>query len=867
MTLPRVARAMHGTMHRTSLARLLFVAVMLLCSNGAIAQRPRAVIARPATPTAWDSLYSERRLFELSDSILAWNGPTSPATRFYRGIVAHAFNDNDRAIAALAPLIDSMPQGFSSTQLADAANALGDSYRRVFRYRESAAIYRKVLRATGSVLDSTTRTAFESWAAIGDALADVPPQRITWTAEANTTPVANDSVSFELAATVNGDGIRASFGIDPSAQLTILDSTSAAMHAVRLLNGAVRTIVAGRQLSGRIGVIRTLDIGPASLANVVVLVLADDSLKAAYNWSHAGGVVGLPVLSALGGVTFTRDGHIALSSPGADNDTATVSNIALGGDATILEALYAGRRISMLLDANAGHTLLYPLFLQQFSSAASGATLTTYVGLQHGGAIVSLASYVLPNLTISIGGRSIRLGSVNALMHDEVPQSRFYMGALGKDALQTADRVTLDFSAMTIRFRDQPQAGILPNIVYPTGTVDGPSPVRKIPEDIAFVALLFALFVVPKALQRYRLPSAITSLLMGAGATALGFFHNDPTLHLLSTFGIVALFLFAGLEIDGHELRRQASPLILHGLIWSLLLAIGAAVATFVFGFGVRPAVLIALALLTPSTGFILSSLAGFGLHESERFTVKTYAIASELLALTVLFFVLQSTSPGRLAVAVGAMLGVIIVIPLAFRLFARLVAPHAPRSEFAFLLMVAIVCAYATRRLGVYYLVGAFLVGIAAQRFRSELPAMSSEKMVDALESFGSVFIPFYFFHAGTEIVRDQITLRAIAIGLVLVALLIPLRIGVTLLQRRFALRDQVAAARRISIALVPTLVFTLVITDILNTNFGIAKYMLGALVLYTVINTSIPAFVLHSAPPEFENVEAAEIEQAPIK
>jgi len=195
------------------------------------------------------------------------------------------------------------------------------------------------------------------------------------------------------------------------------------------------------------------------------------------------------------------------------------------------------------------------------------------------------------------------------------------------------------------------------------------------------------------------------------------------------------------------------------------------------------------------------------------------------------------------------------------FRLFARVVAPHAPRSEFAFLLMVAIVCAYATTRLGVYYLVGAFLVGIAAQRFRSELPAMSSEKMVDALESFGSVFIPFYFFHAGTEIVREQITTRAIVIGIALVVLLIPIRVGITMLQRRYFLKDSMPVARRIGIALIPTLVFTLVIADILNTNFGVEKYVLGALVLYTVINTSIPAFVLHSAPPEFENVEAADI------
>lgn len=861
MTPTANARAIRGN----PLVRLLLVICVALCSTSAAAQGKGARPVPPSVHTSWDSLYHAHRYFELRDSLTAYRGPVSPNALFYAGIVAHAFNDDDDAIAALAPLLDSLPRELGRSNAIAAADALGDTYRRVFRYRESANTYRKALRVAGPTLDSVTRSSFEGWASLGETLAEVPPQRVTWTTESNNIPVANDSVVFAVLASVNGDSARSLLAIDPNARITVVDATTAATRGVRAFPGTVRTSVAGHVIAAHAGVITMLGVGPVSIANIPVLILPDDSLLAIYNRAGVGGVIGLPVLSALGSITLTRDGHIALSSPGADNDTTAVPNMVLGDDATLVDATYSGRRIPLVLDARTSQTLLYPTFLQEFSSAASGASLTTYVGVRSGVGIQSLPSYLLSNFTISVGDRLITLPSVNALMRDGDPRSAFYMGALGQDALRTADRVTLDFSAMTIRFRDQPPAGVLPRIVYPSGTVGGTSPVSKVPEDIAFVILLFTLFVIPKALQRYRLPSAITSLFMGAGATGLGLFHNDPTLHLLSTFGIVALFLFAGLEIDGHELRRQARPLILHGMVWSVVLAIGAAIATLVFGFALRPGVLIALALLTPSTGFILSSLAGFGLHESERFTVKTYVIASELLALAVLFVVLQSTSAGRLALAVGAMLGVVIVIPLAFRLFARLVAPHAPRSEFAFLLMVAIVCAYATRRLGVYYLVGAFLVGIAAQRFRSELPAMSSEKMVDALESFGSVFIPFYFFHAGTEIVRDQITWRAFAIGLALVVLLIPLRIAITVAQRRFGVRDQLAAAQRVGIALVPTLVFTLVLTDILNTDFGVANYVLGALVLYTVINTSIPAFILHSAAPEFENVEAADIDALP--
>lgn len=850
------------------LARRLSIAALVSISGIAVAQGPRREVAKTQTavaaPALWDTLFARNRLFELRDSVRTWNGTPSATTEMYRGVVSHAFNRNDEAISTLAPLVESPRASLSPTQFAAAVDALGDSYRRVFRYRESAAAYRAALRQRRTPIDTATRARFTAWATVGEALATLSPLRVTWSAESNGKPITNDSVGYAVAGLVNGDSLSAPLGIDPSAPLSTIDSGSAARAGVRVLKNTVTVAIAGTALKARIGVIDRLDIGPVHFANVPVLIIPDDSLRRVYDRAPVSGMLGRPVLSALGAVTFLRDGHIALSSPGVDNDTSHAANLALANDATLIETFFQNSSVPLLLDVRAPRTLLYPAFLRQFSTAISDASLATYVERAHGGEVVSLPSYVIPRFVLTIDNRPVSLPGVHALMRDNEPHAAMYMGALGQDALRTTDRVTLDFSAMTVRFRDKPPVAVLPQIIYPAGPVGATAPASKVPEDIAFVALLFALFVIPKALQRYRLASAVTSLLMGVGATALGLFHNDPTLHLLSTFGIVALFLFAGLEIDAHELKRQASPLILHGLVWSIVLAIGAAIATLMFGFAVRPALLIALALLTPSTGFILSSLAGFGLLGSERFAVKTYAIASELLALTVLFFVLQSTSAVRLTIAIAAMLCVVTVIPIAFRLFARIVAPHAPRSEFAFLLMVAIVCAYATRRLGVYYLVGAFLVGIAAQRFRSELPAMSSEKMVDALESFGSVFIPFYFFHAGTDIARDQLTIRALLLGLAFVILLIPLRIGITMLQRHFVLRDPRPAARRIGIALVPTLVFTLVITDILKTDFGMEKYILGALVLYTVINTSIPAFVLHSAPPEFENVGVADIESA---
>lgn len=376
--------------------------------------------------------------------------------------------------------------------------------------------------------------------------------------------------------------------------------------------------------------------------------------------------------------------------------------------------------------------------------------------------------------------------------------------------------------------------------------------------DVALVLLLLVLMVVPRALQRYRLPGAITALLMGFGVDQLGWIDQSPWLSLFSTLGIVALFLFAGLEIDGSELRKHRRVLLQHAAGWSVLLAGTALFAAWAFSLAGRPATLVALALLTPSAGFILSSLASSGLSVEERFAVKTKAIALELLSLFTLFVVTQSTSLRQFGIAAAAMAAVVLVIPWTFRFFAKVVEPYAPRSEFAFLLVVAVISALVTLKLGVYYLLGAFLVGVAAQRFRAELPALSSERMVDALEAFGSVFIPFYFFGAGMHIDPDAVTWWALGLGIALLLAFVPLRIAFTALHRRFALRELGGSSRRVATALVPTLVFTIVLAELLRDVFGAPDYLVGALLVYTVMNTTIPSFIMGSPPPAFEAVHA---------
>lgn len=374
------------------------------------------------------------------------------------------------------------------------------------------------------------------------------------------------------------------------------------------------------------------------------------------------------------------------------------------------------------------------------------------------------------------------------------------------------------------------------------------------PNDVSYVVLLFVLFVIPRFLQRYRLPSAITSLAIGAAATALGLFQHDETIALLATFGIVALFLFAGLDVDVEEFRPGARVLVQHLALWAVTLALLSVAVTYVFALAVREAALVALALITPSTGFILDSLELFGLSDDEKRWTKSKAIASELLALLVMFITLQSTSASQLGQSVLALTALIVILPPLFRWFAARIAPYAPRSEFAFLLMVAVVCASATRRLGVYYLVGAFVVGLAARQFRERLPAMSSERMLGAVEAFASFFVPFYFFKAGLGVSSEELDISALLTGLAFLLVCVSIRLGEVSLHRWLALREPSRVSLRIGVALLPTLVFTLVMADILRTRPSVPPAVIGGLVLYTTLITLLPGIVLHTPVVEYD-------------
>ncbi len=370
---------------------------------------------------------------------------------------------------------------------------------------------------------------------------------------------------------------------------------------------------------------------------------------------------------------------------------------------------------------------------------------------------------------------------------------------------------------------------------------------KTAPEQILFLALIVALMVIPRVLQRWRVPAPLGAFALGLVASLVAPDVVSATLlRVLSTLGISAVFLFAGVDLEPADFRRGSWPLLANLTVNAVTLAAVSWLAVHYLHMRWQVAALLALALLTPSTGFILNALPGLGLRDDERYWVTIKAVAGELLALGVMFVVLEAHSWTALSLSIAALLILMAALPLVLILLGRYVIVAAPGSEFSLLLMVGVVAAYVTSALGVEYLLGAFLAGFAARMLRERLPGMASKANLHAVEMFASFFVPFYFFASGLHVPAQSLSLRMVGLGLVITAVALPLRIGMVWLQRLFVRGESLRGSLRVATALTPTLVFTLVLADLLRGRFGLNDTLYGSLLLYAILSTWLPSLAL---------------------
>jgi clan AA aspartic protease (TIGR02281 family) len=415
----------------------LFAVAVWFCAPALAAQAG-------ADTAALRRAYRDGDCFALHDGLRSARGHGGRLD-MYRAYDASAFGRWDEAVATAERFIAARPRDRAGR--AEAYVIAGTAHAMALRYGQAERAFAAAAALGGGpgFMDNA-RGGVELWG----ALRDIPPQTVERSAQGGPVPSRRGQAAH-VSVQVEAGGRRATLMLDTGASLSALGDSLARELGVRILDA---TVLLGTTAAGstraRLGVLPEVRIGPAVVRNVPVYVLPDAALRMNAAAYQMGGILGLPVIAALGPLTMYADGRVVLEPIGRAPPRAP--NVCLWGRTPVVAAIFRGRRLPMELDTGAESTFFYAHFRRAYGATVrkSGRRLVVWGGVAGARKVVT---YLIPMLRLDVGGRTVTMYDVKVPHRELFQRPQGLYGLVGQDFFSQVKAMTIDFGTMTLRTR------------------------------------------------------------------------------------------------------------------------------------------------------------------------------------------------------------------------------------------------------------------------------------------------------------------------------------------------------------------------------------------------------------------------------
>jgi Kef-type K+ transport system membrane component KefB len=285
--------------------------------------------------------------------------------------------------------------------------------------------------------------------------------------------------------------------------------------------------------------------------------------------------------------------------------------------------------------------------------------------------------------------------------------------------------------------------------------------------------------LLPRAMERLRLPSVLGFILMGIllGPSLLGTIKPEgPVITLLAEVGKLLFMFFVGFEIDLDEFKKSRNRSLTFGALTFLLPFLGGVALGRMTGNGWNSSLLIG-SLIASHTLLAFPILQRLGLTSHPIVTMVTGGtIFTDIASMLVLALTVSVHLTGFSWAFLGTeLLELAIYVPVVLfgvgTLARKAIIRYGQKAEVRVMILLAVIalCAEAAHLIRLEGIVGAFLAGIAVKR------AVRGKFAVEHLEiTAHAMFIPAFFLTTGFLVNfpllgQTIITRPGLVIGLVL--------------------------------------------------------------------------------------------------
>jgi hypothetical protein len=425
-----------------------FLAMLLAASVPLLGQPPQPAPANHAGPGGRstgdvDALVKNFQFAELAQAVAAM--APSADRDYFAGLLAN----RDGRVADSVPLLEGVLATLTTSNPARAAVALrslADDYVKLYRYNDAAGAFDRLLHGFGSRLDKTERRGAEDDYGTVRLLKDVPPQTVSFEGPIDL-PTHRNGTLDTIDADLVVNGVEESWILDTGANFTAITASFARRLGVPVSTGKAHTQgITGAENDLRAAVLPELKIGGATVRNVVLIVLNDDSFNVPTGTSRyqINAVLGYPVLQALQRITFTADGHL-LAGP-ASPSAADGATLYMQQLMPLLECGVAGKRVLFAFDTGANGSMFSVRYRREFASQLRGLSMRPH-GMGGAGGVRKVMAYYLPHPRLDVGAVTVTLKDVPVVPELGTDTDKVF-GNLGRDVTDPYRSFTIDFANM-----------------------------------------------------------------------------------------------------------------------------------------------------------------------------------------------------------------------------------------------------------------------------------------------------------------------------------------------------------------------------------------------------------------------------------
>lgn len=435
---------------RTFRGPWILLAVCLLLAAGHGCGRtdrpsPTAEAAGAAAPFAeLVRLYEARDYFALRERLAAVRRDESPGLRVLRAAVTHAFNDPARSNAMLDSAL-AEGRSLSDSLRYDARRIRLRNLLRLGRYPEARRASEALLASPPAFVDSSQVQDFRNMRRFTGALVDIAPQRVVHRTDTGLRLRERGQIRVSI-----GDSVR-EYAIDTGANFSALIRSEAEALGldVRPADVEVGTSTDIR-VRADVAVADRVRLGEIELRDVVFLVFPDEVFT--FPDFVIRGIIGFPVVEALGELRLRQDGTIEIPR---NVPAREIRNLALHQLMPLVQVGYGEDDLVCRFDTGADRTVFYEPFYRQYEAwvEAMGTPDTSRTG--GAGGIRKLPGYRLDRVTLRVGGKTVALADIH--VHTRVLVQRESENDLdcnlGWDVLSRFDGYVLNFRSMSLLLR------------------------------------------------------------------------------------------------------------------------------------------------------------------------------------------------------------------------------------------------------------------------------------------------------------------------------------------------------------------------------------------------------------------------------